>query len=101
MIRVEKLSKNYDEVRAVRSISFELTEGQIVGFLGANGAGKSTTLKIMTGYISPSAGNVYYDEYNIKDHTSIVQKDIGYLPELNPLYLEMRVYDYLQFISKI
>ena len=68
MIRVENLSKNYGTVRAVRSISFDLTDGQVVGFLGANGAGKSTTLKIMTGYISPSAGNVYYNDRNIQQY---------------------------------
>jgi len=101
LIKIEKLSKNYGSVRAVKSISFDLSDGQVVGFLGANGAGKSTTLKIMTGYISPTSGNVYYNDYNIQDHTSIIQKDIGYLPELNPLYTEMIVHDYLKFISDI
>lgn len=101
MIKVDNLSKNYDDVKAVKSISFELKGGQVVGFLGANGAGKSTTLKIMTGYISPSSGNVYYGDRNIQDDTSDIQKDIGYLPELNPLYSEMRVHDYLKFISDV
>ena len=101
MIRVENLSKNYGPVKAVSSISFDLDDGQVVGFLGANGAGKSTTLKIMTGYISPSSGNVYFNDQNIHDNTSEIQKDIGYLPELNPLYGEMRVHDYLKFISEI
>ncbi len=101
MIRVENLSKNYGPVKAVRSISFDLDDGQVIGFLGANGAGKSTTLKIMTGYISPTAGNVYYNDHNIQENTSEIQKDIGYLPELNPLYGEMRVHDYLKFISEI
>ena len=101
MIKVENLSKNYGAVKAVKSISFELKDGQVVGFLGANGAGKSTTLKIMTGYISPSSGNVFYGEKNIQDDTSEIQKDIGYLPELNPLYGEMIVHDYLKFISEV
>ena len=101
MIKVENLSKNYGSVKAVKSISFELKDGQVVGFLGANGAGKSTTLKIMTGYISPSSGNVFYGEKNIQDDTSEIQKDIGYLPELNPLYSEMIVHDYLKFISEV
>ena len=101
MIKVENLSKNYGSVNAVKSISFELKDGQVVGFLGANGAGKSTTLKIMTGYISPSSGNVFYGEKNIEDDTSEIQKDIGYLPELNPLYSEMIVHDYLKFISEV
>ena len=101
MIKVENLSKHYGSVKAVKSISFELNDGQVVGFLGANGAGKSTTLKIMTGYISPSSGNVFYGEKNIQDNTSEIQKDIGYLPELNPLYSEMIVHDYLKFISEV
>ena len=101
MIKVENLSKNYGSVKAVKSISFELNDGQVVGFLGANGAGKSTTLKIMTGYISPSSGNVFYGNRNIQDNTSEIQKDIGYLPELNPLYSEMIVHDYLKFISEV
>ena len=101
MIKVENLSKHYGSVKAVKSISFELKDGQVVGFLGANGAGKSTTLKIMTGYISPSSGNVFYGEKNIQDDTSEIQKDIGYLPELNPLYSEMIVHDYLKFISEV
>ena len=101
MIRIENLSKNYGSVKAVRSISFELEDGQVVGFLGANGAGKSTTLKIMTGYISPSSGNVFFNDLNIQENSSEIQKDIGYLPELNPLYSEMRVHDYLKFISEI
>ena len=101
MIKVDNLSKDYGSVKAVKSISFELKDGQVVGFLGANGAGKSTTLKIMTGYISPSSGNVFYGEKNIQDDTSEIQKDIGYLPELNPLYSEMIVHDYLKFISEV
>ena len=101
MIKVENLSKDYGSVKAVKSISFELKDGQVVGFLGANGAGKSTTLKIMTGYISPSSGNVFYGDKNIQDDTSEIQKDIGYLPELNPLYSEMIVHDYLKFISEV
>ena len=101
MIRVENLTKNYGPVKAVKSISFDLNDGQVVGFLGANGAGKSTTLKIMTGYISPTSGNVFVNDLNIQENTSEIQKDIGYLPELNPLYSEMRVHDYLRFIAQI
>ena len=97
MIRIENLSKNYGQVKAVKSISFELMDGEIVGFLGANGAGKSTTLKMITGYISPTSGNVHVDGMNIIDDHIEIQKQIGYLPELNPLYAEMKVYDYLKF----
>ena len=101
MLRIENLSKNYGEVEAVRSISFSLDDGEIVGFLGANGAGKSTTLKMITGYLTPSAGNVFLDEKNILDHSLNIQEQIGYLPELNPLYSEMKVHEYLKFHAEV
>ena len=101
MIKVENLSKSYSEVQAVKAINFELNDGEIVGFLGANGAGKSTTLKVMTGYLTPTSGNVYVNNLDIQHDTHEIQKQIGYLPELNPLYGEMRVYDLLEFTGKI
>ena len=101
MIRIDSLSKEFGAVKAVRSISFSLNDGEIVGFLGANGAGKSTTLKMMTGYLTPSAGNVYVDDQNIIDNSLEIQKQIGYLPELNPLYTEMKVHEYLKFHAEI
>ena len=101
MIKVDNLSKSYRDVEAIKSISFELCNGEIVGFLGANGAGKSTTLKVMTGYLSPTSGTVHVNDMNILHDAHEIQKQIGYLPELNPLYGEMRVYDILEFIAKI
>ena len=101
MIKVENLSKFYGDVKAVKSINFELNDGEIVGFLGANGAGKSTTLKVMTGYLTPTTGNVYVNDLDILSNTLEIQKQIGYLPELNPLYSEMRVYDLLEFTGNI
>ena len=101
MIRIENLSKNYGHVQAVKSISFSLGDKEIVGFLGANGAGKSTTLKMITGYLTPTAGNVIVDGKNIIDDSLDIQKQIGYLPELNPLYSEMKVYEYLKFHAEI
>ncbi len=101
MIKLENLTKHYGNVKAVKSISFELDDTEIVGFLGANGAGKSTTLKMITGYLTPTKGNVYVDNMNIIDHSIEIQKLIGYLPELNPLYGEMKVHDYLKFHSDI
>ena len=101
MIKVDNLSKSYGDVEAVKSISFELFDGEIVGFLGANGAGKSTTLKVMTGYLSTTSGTVYVNDMDIRHDAHEIQKQIGYLPELNPLYGEMRVYDILEFIAKI
>ncbi len=101
MIRIEGLVKHYGDVKAVRGINFEVNDGEILGFLGANGAGKSTTLKIMTSFLSPTAGNVYVNDLNILDHSLEIRKQIGYLPELNPLYTDMRVYDLLEFVAKI
>jgi ABC-2 type transport system ATP-binding protein len=101
MIKVENLSKYYGEVKAVKSINFELNDGEVVGFLGANGAGKSTTLKVMTGYLTATSGNVYVNDLDIQEDALEIQKQIGYLPELNPLYGEMRVYDLLDFTAKI
>ena len=101
MIRIENLTKNYGDVKAVQSISFSLSDGEIVGFLGANGAGKSTTLKMMTGYLAPTSGNVFVNDQNIIDDCIDIQKQIGYLPELNPLYFEMKVHEYLKFHAEI
>ena len=101
MIKVENLSKYYGEVKAVKSINFELNDGEVVGFLGANGAGKSTTLKVMTGYLTATSGNVYVNDLDIQEDALEIQKQIGYLPELNPLYGEMRVYDLLEFTAII
>ena len=101
MIQIDNLSKNYGDVQAVNSISFSLGDGEIVGFLGANGAGKSTTLKMITGYISPTSGNVHIGDKNIIDDCIDIQKMVGYLPELNPLYAEMKVHEYLKFHASI
>ncbi len=101
MIKVENLVKHYGDVQALRSINFEVHDGEIIGFLGANGAGKSTTLKIMTSFIAPTSGNVYVDNLNILEHSLAIRKRVGYLPELNPLYGEMKVYDLLEFTAKI
>ena len=101
MIKIENLTKNYGDVKAVQSINFEIADGQIVGFLGANGAGKSTTLKMLTGFLTPTSGKIFINGLNIKNHELEIQKQIGYLPELNPLYPEMNVYDLLNFTAKI
>ena len=99
MIKVEKLIKNYGDFEAVKSIDFSINHGEIVGFLGANGAGKSTTLKILTGYLAPTSGNVIINNLNIETHSHEIKKMIGYLPESNPLYKDMFVYDLLKFTA--
>ncbi|MDD3051162.1 MAG: ATP-binding cassette domain-containing protein [Candidatus Cloacimonetes bacterium] len=101
MIQIQNLVKDYGDLRAVDNIKFEIKEGEIVGFLGPNGAGKSTTLKIITGYLSPTVGNIQIKDFNILDNSQEIRELIGYLPEHNPLYTEMTVYDYLKFIAEV
>ncbi|MDP8210254.1 MAG: ATP-binding cassette domain-containing protein [Candidatus Stygibacter australis] len=101
MIRLENLVKDYGTVRAVDHINFEIHDGEILGFLGPNGAGKSTTLKMITCYLSPTKGNIHVDGDNVIENSLEIRKRIGYLPEQNPLYAEMLVYDYLKFVAEI
>ncbi len=96
-ILVQNLTKIYGAQKAVNNISFEIKENEIVGFLGPNGAGKSTTMKIATTYISPSHGSVFVKNINVEKNPLEVKKNIGYLPEHNPLYLDMYVHEYLHF----
>ena len=98
MIKVEHLTKQYSERYAVNDISFEVKKGEIVGFLGPNGAGKSTTMNILTGYLSSTSGRAMVDGLDILEHPLAVKKKIGFLPETPPLYLEMTVKEYLNFI---
>lgn len=101
MIRVDNLVKYYGDFQALKGIDLQIQDGEIVGFLGANGAGKSTTLKIMTGFLAPTSGGVFLDDMNIQEDSLEIRRQIGYLPELNPLYGEMKVFDYLEFTSQI
>ena len=101
MIEVKKLYKNYGNVRAVQGIDFSIKDGEIVGFLGSNGAGNSTTLKILSGYLSPSSGQISINNLDIMKDSHDIKKIIGYLPESNPLYNDMMVYDLLEFTAKI
>lgn len=101
MIKVANLQKSYGDHQALRGISFEVPRGQIVGFLGPNGAGKTTTMKILTCFMSPTAGSVTVDGYDVYDDPVEVRKKIGYLPESTPLYADMVVYDYLQYVAEM
>lgn len=101
MIKINHLKKSYGNIEALKGISIEVAQGEIVGFLGPNGAGKSTTLKIIAGYLEADDGQVFVNEIDYKDQLIELKRLIGYLPELNPLYYEMIVYDYLKFISDI
>ncbi len=101
MIEVTNLVKDYGNHHAVTGISFTVGEGQIVGLLGPNGAGKSTTMNIMTGYISATSGNVKIGEYDMLEQPLKAKKLIGYLPEMPPLYEEMTVSEYLDFVCSL
>lgn len=100
-IQVNQLTKVYGKQKAVNDISFEVSQGDILGFLGPNGAGKSTTMKIATGYIPPSSGSVSVMGHDVVDQSKQVRRNIGYLPEHNPLYLDMYVHEYLGFIGSL
>lgn len=99
-ISVKDVEKIYGTQRALDGISFEVSSGEIVGFIGPNGAGKSTTMKIITGYLSEFEGEVLVNGLDVKKDALAVKKMIGYLPELNPLYPEMYVREYLEFIAR-
>ena len=101
MISVQNLTKTYGTQQAVDDLSFEVNAGEILGFLGPNGAGKSTTMKIISCFLEPTSGTVELDGYNIHEHPLEIKKRLGYLPEQNPLYLDMYVHEFLSFVSRI
>lgn len=100
-LQVSNLTKIYGQQKAVNNISFEVQPGEIVGFLGPNGAGKSTTMKISTGFMPPTSGQVLVNGLDVTTQSLRVRKIMGYLPEHNPLYLDMYVHEYLRFVGKI
>lgn len=101
MIHVENLVKWYGPTRAVNGISFDVPEGQILGFLGPNGAGKSTTIRMLTGYLPPTSGNATIAGFDALKESEKARRQIGYLPESTPLYMEMRVEEFLHFRGKL
>jgi ABC-2 type transport system ATP-binding protein len=101
MIKFDNLTKYYGNVCAVDNISFEVKKGEILGFLGPNGAGKTTTYRILTGYLQATSGTIKVKDYNIHEHQLEIKKLIGYLPESAPVYHDMLVYDYLNYIADI
>lgn len=100
-IEVKNLLKEYGEQKAVNNISFTVNKGEIVGFLGPNGAGKSTTMKIITGYLQQSGGEAWVCGINVAAQPLETKKKIGYLPELNALYYDMYVREYLGFVAEV
>jgi len=101
MIEIKNLSKNYGQIAAVKNISFTANKNEILGFLGPNGAGKSTTMNMIVGYLPPTSGEILIDGMSMNDNPKEVKKKIGYLPELPPLYLDMKVIEYLRFVAGI
>ena len=101
MIEVNNLSKQYGELLAIQNVSFRVKKGDILGFLGPNGAGKTTTMRIITGYIPATQGTVTVAGYDVFASPMEVKKRIGYLPEIPPLYQDMTVSSYLDFVARI
>ncbi len=101
MISTEGLSKRFGPVRALDKVSFTVRKGEVVGFLGPNGAGKSTTMRILTCYISPTAGSARVHGHDVFDEPLEVRRKIGYLPQRAPLYADMTVWDYLEFVAQV
>jgi len=101
MIKVSELTKKYARTTAVDHISFEVEKGQIVGFLGPNGAGKTTTMRMLTCFLPPTSGTASVAGFDVLEQPMEVKKRIGYLPEMPPLYQEMRTMEYLHFVGKL
>ncbi len=100
-IQVKGVSKLYGKQKALDNLSFEISDAEVVGFLGPNGAGKSTMMKIITGFLPQSSGEVFVNGLNVMEHSLEIRKQIGYLPENNPLYLDMYVKEYLEYVAGI
>ncbi len=101
MIEVNNLTKSYGSIRALDGVSFEVRKGEVLGFLGPNGAGKTTTMKILTCFIAPSGGTASLGGMDIFANPLEVRRKIGYLPENAPLYGDMRVNEYLDFVGEV
>lgn len=101
MIQISNLTKDYGVTRALDGVSFSVSSGEILGLLGPNGAGKTTTMRIVTGYLTPTAGSVRVQEMDVAENPLAVKRLIGYLPEFAPLYADMVVHDYLQYVGAV
>lgn len=101
MIEISNLVKYYGDKKALSGVSFTVEQGEILGFLGPNGAGKTTTMNIITGYLSATSGKVTINGYDILEQPELAKKNIGYLPELPPLFMDMTVIEYLEYVSEL
>jgi len=101
MIEISQLTKRYGSIAAIHNLNFSVKKGEIVGFLGPNGAGKTTTMKIITGFMAPTSGSVKVADFDVFENPIEVKKRIGYLPETPPVYFDMRVADYLEYVARL
>ena len=101
MIEVKNVTKRYGDFYAVRNINFEIKDGEIVGFLGRNGAGKSTTMNMITGFIEPTEGEIIVDGYSIDENPKKVKSQIGYMPEGTPLYYDLTVKEFISYMADL
>ena len=101
MIQVEDITKRYGTFTAVDKINFEIEEGEVVGFLGPNGAGKSTTMNMITGFIEPTSGRILVDGYDISKKPKKAKKQIGYMPEGVPLYVDLTVKEFVTYMAEL
>ena len=101
MIKVDKLSRHYCDFKAVDQVSFTIQRGEVIGLLGHNGAGKTTIMKMLTGYLEPTSGSIHVDDLSIGKDTRAIQQRVGYLPENCPVWSEMTVIDYLEFQAQL
>ncbi|MCY3541387.1 MAG: ABC transporter ATP-binding protein [Gammaproteobacteria bacterium] len=101
MLNADQLTRTYDTVVAAQDVSFEISPGEIVGLLGHNGAGKTTVMKLLTGFIEPNSGNAFVDGINVQESPVAARANLGYLPESRPLYKELSVVDYLWFSATV
>ena len=101
MIQAQSLTKKYGSRTAISDVNFTINKGEVVGFLGPNGAGKTTTMKILTGYMAPNQGKVYLDNINVFKEPLLAKRKLGYLPEIPPVYSDMTVEAYLNYVAKL
>lgn len=101
MIKIQNVTKTFGSVVALNNVSFDINDNEILGLLGPNGAGKTTLMRIITGYLRQDSGDVFINSYNVATDTAVTKEFIGYLPENNPLYEDMNVYEYLTFIAQV
>ena len=99
MVEINNLTKRYGNITAVNNLSFTVSKNEILGFLGPNGAGKTTTMNMITGCLPPTSGTIIVNGFDISKNPMEAKKSIGYLPEIPPLYTDMKVYEYLKFVA--